>query len=253
MEVKLNRILYYFLNDWHLAIPNVRTVSSEQNYLFLAEEKRQREGLWWASMPCLWEVADVIAVPLLACSMILDTMFCVLPLSPLLQVRRITAIYFCLKSLGQESVMDTPHASSTCGLYLVPQESRSVEPGGYWVSAALAECPRCSQSRCLGWPKVLSRVGGFSANPPPCPPRCEWCPSTTSSCLQAEGSFWLLRWGTADHKLEGQTSAPLCLPCHGGVARAARAPQGEPQALQAWVEGFGCGRPSEFLHQCWFI
>lgn len=37
--------IYYFLNDQKLAIPNVRTVSCEQNTLFLAEEKRQQEGL----------------------------------------------------------------------------------------------------------------------------------------------------------------------------------------------------------------
>lgn len=68
-------------------------------------------------MSRLWEVADVIAVSWLACGVILDTMFCVLPLFPVLQMRRITALNACLKNLGYESVVDTSHASSTCGLY----------------------------------------------------------------------------------------------------------------------------------------
>lgn len=40
----------------------------------------------------------MIAVPLLACSMILGTMSCVLPLFPVLQMRRITAMYLWLKN-----------------------------------------------------------------------------------------------------------------------------------------------------------
>lgn len=116
-----------------------------------------------------------------------------------------------------------------------------------WVSAALAKHPQCRQPRCLGWQKALSKVGGFSVYHPRCPQccKCDWCLSTTRQRGASDSSAG----DGVTASRGGQASAPLCSPCHGGVAGAAQPPRGEPPALRARVEGFGCGSLSE----CWFI
>lgn len=71
-----------------------------------------------ALMLCFWEVADVVAMPLLACSMILDTVFYVLPLLPVVHMWWITAMHLSQKFKFIISCEQTTFLIHTQALFL---------------------------------------------------------------------------------------------------------------------------------------